>query len=75
MKLTNMFVDHPCKILSANMICLLVFSILVAGPLNYMAIYESESGRDYKDWEHITTINTDKERLMWDHVNYIYELK
>lgn len=75
MKLTNMMVDHSGKILTSGFCCLMIFSILVTGPFGFLSIYESDHGRDYQDWDHQTVINLDKARKMWEHMDYITELK
>ena len=68
MALTDAFVNHPRKILSANIITLMIISIIVVFHLDYMTISE-QTRRDYLDWDHKMVIADDKWYLMMDFIS------
>jgi len=71
MRLTNLFVDHPCKILTGNLIIffILAFMSIESG---FLEIAEDHR-RSYMDWTHPSVINDDKVNLMWDKIEQFEE--
>lgn len=73
MRLTNAFVDHPCKILVGNIIILFILAYMSIS-MDYLQLADDHR-RSYSDWNHPAVINDDKVNLMWERIERLEEEK
>ena len=68
MRLTNLMVDKPCKVICISYLLLVIFGILT-GIFGYMMpVLEGGRGREFLIWKHPLQVDADKLSLATEYI-------